>query len=146
MDKTDPQKSRKPGVILVVEDAPPTRIAMEIMLRNLGITTKSASNGQEALELVTDFEFILILMDIQMPVMNGIEATESIRSLERMNDRTPAPIVAITSSTMLHREKCASVGMNDFFEKPMLTEELEAIISKWAPDLLGASKTSSEPD
>ena len=88
-------------------------------------------NGKEAFEMFTQKNFDLVMMDVQMPVMNGYEATGRIREWERSND-TRTPIVALTAFTIKgDREKCLEAGMDDYLSKPVNLDELHEMVSKW---------------
>lgn len=82
--------------VLVVEDNVHLRHALVMQLHALGIKADSAANGVEAVRRVHDAEYDLILMDVQMPIMGGLEATAAIRSFEESEDRKPVAIVAVT--------------------------------------------------
>lgn len=121
--------------VLVVEDNIGLRHALVLQLHALGIKADSAANGMEALRRVHDSQYELILMDVQMPVMGGLEATAAIRSFEQNEDRAPVPIVAVTGGGST-KEKCLRAGMNAYYEKPMLLDGLKALIQENAPNLL----------
>ena len=103
-----------------------------------------AANGKEAVEAVGDDTFDLILMDIQMPVLDGFEATSLIRQQEK-EDLRHIPIVAMTAHAMKgDREKCLAAGMDDYISKPINTDELHAIIGRIARGSKGADKRSAQ--
>jgi CheY-like chemotaxis protein len=88
-----------------------------------------SSNGQEAIEQFLSFQPDIILMDIQMPVLNGLEATMAIRALEQNN---AVPIIALTAGTMKEeRDLCLSSGMSDFVSKPIVKDTIKEVILKW---------------
>jgi CheY-like chemotaxis protein len=96
-----------------------------------------AQNGQEALDAVaTGGHFDLLLMDMQMPVMGGIEATRRIRELEAHRGWRPLPIIAMTANAMSgDRDECLAAGMNDYISKPMRQAELSEKLTRWShPD------------
>lgn len=101
------------------------------MLAKLGCQVQLATQGAEALELLEREEFDLVLMDCNMPVMDGYEASRRIRQ----SGRWPAlPIVALTANAMPEeRERCRAAGMNDYLAKPFRREELLALVDHWAP-------------
>lgn len=121
--------------VLVVEDNVNLRHALVLQLHVLGIKADSAANGMEALRRVHDSQYDLILMDVQMPVMGGLEATAAIRNFEQNEDRAPVPIVAVTGGGST-KEKCLQAGMNAYYKKPMLLDELKTLIRESAPNLL----------
>jgi len=119
-----------PKKILIVEDERINQIAITKMVERLGHVTTSATNGKMALEKLAEKNFDLILMDIQMPIMNGIETTGHIRSLKDEKKRT-TPIIALTAHAMSgDREKFLEVGMNDYLAKPISLDKLRAILGK----------------
>ncbi|MBC8882711.1 response regulator [Flavobacterium piscinae] len=97
------------------------------ILPNSKITT--VSNGQEAIEKFEVEQFDIIFMDIQMPLMNGYEATKVIRT---MDHGKTIPIIALTAGTVIgEKEKCLEIGMNDYVSKPIVKGSLEEVIAKW---------------
>jgi PAS domain S-box-containing protein len=119
--------------ILLVEDDEVTQFAVRKLLEKSGCTVISAWNGKEAMDILNAEDFELILMDIQMPVMDGIEATRQIRNLQT-GPKSNIPIVAMTSYAMTgDREKFLASGMNDYLAKPISLESLQRVIEKHAP-------------
>ena len=89
-----------------------------------------ANNGEEAVNQARNEKFVLILMDCQMPIMDGLEATKIIRSSPNQNQDTP--IIAITANAMEQDHKnCIAVGMNDYYTKPIKPEQINHIILRW---------------
>lgn len=123
------------ATVLVVEDNGPLSFAFVFQLKKLGIVAETAADGIEAIEKVRSGSFSLILMDIQMPKMDGIEATRKIRELERDEHRAASIIVAVTGGGA-KRDRCIEAGMNAYFEKPLLIEGMKQIIEESAPHLL----------
>ena len=118
------------GRILLVEDNPVNQLVAKGMLAKLGCETSVAAHGAEALELLESESFDLVLMDCNMPVMDGYEASRRIRQSGRWPN---LPIVALTANAMPEeRERCRAAGMNDYLAKPFRREELEALIDHWA--------------
>ncbi|WP_372774537.1 response regulator [Mangrovibacterium sp.] len=117
--------------ILLVEDNVLNQRIVTFSLKKYNHNVQIANNGLEALEFFKKSKFDVILMDIMMPVMDGLEATMKIREFESHNeisDRTP--IIAITANTMDNdREKCLSYGMNEFMTKPFDVEKLALIFT-----------------
>jgi len=102
--------------VLVVEDIPLNQLLMKTLLDDFGFEREIASNGKIAIEMLKENKYDLILMDLQMPEMNGFEATEHIRK----NMKLSIPIVALTADvTTADLAKCRSVGMNDYIAKPV---------------------------
>ncbi|MBF0264168.1 MAG: response regulator [Gammaproteobacteria bacterium] len=120
------------GSVLVVED---NRINQKVaggILKKFGIQADFAENGQDALSLLRDIKYDLILMDCQMPVMDGYEASRQIRSKDSQVVDHNIPIVAMTANAMKgDREKCLAAGMNDYIAKPVKQEVLLRTLVKW---------------
>lgn len=115
--------------ILVVEDNLINQKVSLAFLTKWGATTKVANNGKEATEIVQIEKFDLILMDLQMPVMNGVDATKAIRNLG--NEYTTLPIIALTASAVLEvRQNAMEAGLDDFVTKPFKPENLNQVIKK----------------
>lgn len=117
--------------VLLVEDNPVNQMVAKGMLGKLGYQVLVAGHGGEALEVLEQEPVDLILMDCNMPVMDGYEASRRIRS----NGRWPQlPIVALTANALSdERERCRAAGMNDYLAKPFRREELAAILDTWLP-------------
>ncbi len=130
-----PSTSRptRPIEILLVEDDPVNQWVVRRMLEKLLCSVRCVSDGAAALEAVSEASYDLILMDCQMPKMDGFEATRRIRQREDRS-RRPVPIVALTASALDgDRERCLHAGMNDFMSKPFKREALTRLIEKWSP-------------
>lgn len=118
--------------ILLVEDNPVNQLVAKGMLSKLGCEVIVAAHGGEALKLLEDQRFDLVLMDCNMPVMDGYEASRQIRQSGRWPD---LPIVALTANALAEeRERCRAAGMNDYLAKPFRREELKALLDLWAPE------------
>jgi CheY-like chemotaxis protein len=103
--------------VLLVEDTPLSQQVASQFLRNAKLHVTVADNGKEALKLIEESTFDVILMDVQMPVMDGFEATKIIRENSRL---THLPIIAMSAGVTLdEQEKCQQVGMSDFIAKPI---------------------------
>lgn len=114
--------------VLIVEDNPINRKIIEGICKQLDWTSQSVSDGQQAIDLLTSIEFDLILMDCQMPVMDGYEATRIIRNTNSPVLRHDVPIIAITANISdENRDKCLKVGMDDFIPKPINREKIRTI-------------------
>ncbi len=122
--------------VLVVEDNPVNRMVACATLEKAGYRVEVATNGLEAVAAVRDDEFQLVLMDIQMPEMDGLEATRVIRDLEAEQERRRLPIIALTAHALEEeRERCLGAGMDDFLAKPFRAEELLGLLERWTrPD------------
>lgn len=119
--------------VLIVEDNPTNRRVIEALLSKQGIQFTSVQNGEEAVSLITQGLLpALVLMDCQMPVMDGYEATQAIRKWEKDNDKPRLPIIALTASVFEEdRNHCIAVGMDDFLTKPVDITRLTSALSKW---------------
>ena len=134
--------------ILLVEDNEINRMVAVGVLKKMRLDVHSVQNGAEALEALARDRYDLILMDCQMPVMDGYEATRRIRQKDGGAGGMPAkpfpasasiPIIAMTAHAMLgDREKCIQAGMDDYLPKPVSQPELVAILDKWLPKMLDA--------
>ncbi len=118
--------------ILVVEDNKFNQLVAVGMLKKLGLWAEVAANGREALEVLSDPDkrYALVLMDCQMPVMDGFAATAALR--ERENPENHLPIIAMTANALEgDREQCLAAGMDDYISKPVKQEALREILGKW---------------
>lgn len=116
--------------VLLVDDHPVNQKVASTMLRKLGYDYDLAKNGEEAIELAGSGKFHLILMDIQMPVMDGIEATKRIRT-DLPQEIQPIIIALTANTTEGDRKACFDAGMNDFLAKPVTKSTIEKAIDKW---------------
>ena len=123
--------TRLVGKVLLVEDDPTNQLVAQAMLKKMGLDVQSVSNGVQALARVQIFDFDLVLMDCQMPVMDGFEATARIRQLPQGRGAS-LPIVALTANALACDEKkCRDAGMDAFLVKPQTSRGLHAMISRW---------------
>lgn len=123
-------------LVLIVEDEPVLRLAARLMVATiLGVHAAIACNGEDALEDSANAEFDLILMDIQMPVLGGLDAARMIRQLEKRTGRLrPAPIVAYTSNiSRLRRIDLLQAGIDDVLEKPADDSQMRMCFDRWCP-------------
>jgi two-component system sensor histidine kinase/response regulator len=123
------------GRVLVVEDNPVNREVALHMLQRLGCEVVAATNGLEALRALEGGSFDVVLMDCQMPEMDGFEATAQIRRREQVNQGSQRiPIVAFTAGVVAgDRENCLAAGMDDYLSKPFTQEQLERALRAWLP-------------
>ncbi len=120
--------------VLVVEDNAVNQKIAQRFLERLGCNVVLANNGAEGVELLGSERYDLVLMDLQMPVMGGLEAARAIRAMEAGTMRTP--IVALTAHAMSgEMERCLDAGMDDFLTKPLLFERLQQTIDKYLQPL-----------
>jgi CheY-like chemotaxis protein len=118
--------------VLLVEDSPINREVASEFLRDLVSYVEFAGNGQQAVDAHLHGRFDLILMDCQMPEMDGFQATRLIRQRERNYELPPVPIVALTANALRgDRDKCLAAGMDDYISKPFAPEALRATVEKW---------------
>lgn len=117
-----------PFVLLVAEDNPVNQLVVKSMLARLGYQPDLVGDGQQAVDAASEKEYDLILMDMQMPVMDGLEATTVIR---KKTGKQPV-IIALTANAMDGTEQeCLDAGMNDYIAKPIRVEELTGKLEKW---------------
>lgn len=132
----NPTSSISPAVaptarILVVEDTPLNQMLMMRMLQTLGYQADAVNDGQKALERLTEKSYDIILMDCQMPVLDGYEATRQLRQRERQQRQTI--IIGVTAYAMVDdQEKCINAGMDDYLSKPLKMKDLSALLEKWS--------------
>jgi CheY-like chemotaxis protein len=118
-----------PLQILIAEDNPVNQKLAERVLTKLGYEPEKVFNGEEAVKAISQKYYDIILMDIQMPVMDGMEATQKIRLLPS----SQPVIIAMTANAMQgDREKCLEAGMDDYISKPVKLEDLVTLLEKWA--------------
>jgi CheY-like chemotaxis protein len=118
--------------ILLVEDNPINQRVAQSMLKKMGFRADVVGNGQEAINALQTIPYNLVLMDCQMPEMDGFEATRCIRQQGSKALNPRIPIIALTAANMQgDREKCIQAGMSDFIAKPVQKRELEKMLAKW---------------
>src|SRR5262249_51888037 len=120
--------------VLLAEDNPTNALLAERMLAKLGCTVDRAADGAEAVRLTAKHAYSLVLMDCQMPELDGYEATRLIRARE--SDGAHLPIVALTANAMSgDRQRCVDCGMDDYLTKPINREELRRVLGIHAAPL-----------
>jgi len=118
--------------VLIVEDHWANRRLLEAMLKKLGAfyTMEAVENGLEAVNITSARQYDIVLMDCNMPIMDGWQATEKIRQTEGPNKKTP--IIAVTANAMKgDKEKCIAAGMDDYISKPVEKKRLEEVLARW---------------
>jgi CheY-like chemotaxis protein len=122
--------------VLLVEDNEVNQQVAQRVLNMFGIRPELVSNGQDAITAVCAAHFDLVLMDCQMPVMDGYVATEAIRAWEKTTGRERVPIIAMTANAMAgDRERCIAAGMDDYLTKPFKRDALGAMLARWLAPL-----------
>ena len=122
---------RRPRVLLA-EDNHTNQMAAVRMLEMLGYQVDVAVNGIEAVEACRRVDYGIVLMDNQMPEMDGLTAAREVRTFEQAHGKRPVPIIALTADAMQgDRETCLAAGMNDYLSKPFTAAQLSEVIERW---------------
>lgn len=117
--------------VLVVEDDEVSRTVINKMLQRTGYSIQNSINGKEAIKILENERFDLILMDINMPGLDGYETTAKIRELEKQSNKH-TPIIAVTAYSLFgDREKCLDAGMDDYIAKPLDMKQFTQLVAKW---------------
>jgi signal transduction histidine kinase/ActR/RegA family two-component response regulator len=131
LGELEPAGATAPLTVLVVEDNPVNQIYCQAVLEQMGHTVQLADDGLQALQMATDQPYDLILMDCQMPVLDGFEATRRIRAQERQRGARRQTIVALTASaTDDDRQRCHDAGMDDLLLKPYTRDEMARLLGR----------------
>ncbi|MBV8553032.1 MAG: response regulator [Acidobacteriaceae bacterium] len=141
---TKPDDGRDPGAlargtlllgnprVLLAEDNPVNQRLALRFLEKMGCVADVAADGAKAVQLFRDNRYELVLMDCQMPVVDGYDATAAIREIETAEDRPHTPVIAFTAHAMAgDRERCLKAGMDDYLAKPLRLTEFAATLAKW---------------
>jgi CheY-like chemotaxis protein len=138
-----PMENHRGHRILLVEDNATNQLLAVAMLENLELEVSVVGNGREAVTAFESETFHVILMDCQMPEMDGFEATRAIRSLEKTQDKGRSiPIIALTANAFpSDRERCLAVGMNDYLAKPFTIDQLKQKLEMY----LSATAAAEQP-
>ncbi len=132
------------GRILLAEDNPVNQEVAIGMLTRLGVEVDIAANGREAVSMMDEQGFDLVLMDCHMPEMDGFEASRKIRARERKNGRQPVPIVALTADVQKGiQDQCREAGMDDYLSKPFSWQSLQTMLVRW---LKNDDNSQQQPD
>jgi CheY-like chemotaxis protein len=127
--------------VLLAEDTPINQTLATIILTRMGCEVTVANNGLEAVDAFAASTFDLVLMDIQMPEMGGIEATQAIRDMESRQARRPTPIIAVTANALKgDRERYLASGMNGYVSKPISVEALKSEMQRLLRDGVVAAR------
>ena len=125
--KITQSETKQQKKILVVDDHPVNKQLLKLILEKKGYNVSTAEDGQEAIKKAEEDNFDLIFMDVQMPILDGYEATKRLR-----NNGTKAPIIACTAGSQENEKEVAlSFGMNGILSKPFTKEELEKVLDKY---------------
>jgi two-component system, sensor histidine kinase len=120
--------------LLLVEDNIINQKVAAAMLSKLDFSVDTATNGIEALEALKTNDYALVIMDLQMPVMGGLEAVKAIRNPETGIGNPDIPVVAMTANaTQEDKDECLNAGMNAFITKPVMMQDLQDVLKKWVP-------------
>jgi CheY-like chemotaxis protein len=129
-DASDTPEPARTLQVLLVEDHPINQMLATTLLKKWGHSVVLAKNGQEAVNLFGTQDWDIVLMDMQMPVMGGLEATRLIRAAERLGRHTP--ILAMTANAMeADRQACMAAGMDDHLAKPFNAQSLQALLVRY---------------
>ncbi|WP_425510964.1 ATP-binding protein [Xanthomonas chitinilytica] len=130
--------------LLLVEDNPVNLLVAQKLLAMMGCDTDTATNGEVALAKMTQHRYELVLMDCQMPVLDGYAATRRWREWEARQGTPRLPIVAMTANAMAgDRQRCLDAGMDDYLSKPVSREQLQACLQRWRPQ--GSTRSAPAP-
>lgn len=131
VEMTDLQKSLKGLRVLAVEDNELNRMVLQVILKKCEVTVSIAHNGQEAIDLIQEKEFDIVLMDVQMPIIDGLEATKYIRDELKLT----TPIIGLSANAMREEvDICKQAGMNDYLVKPYSERALVEVMKKWSSE------------
>jgi CheY-like chemotaxis protein/HPt (histidine-containing phosphotransfer) domain-containing protein len=122
------------GKVLLVEDHPVNQKVAQKLLERLGLTVDVTENGEVALERLREQPYAMVLMDCQMPVLDGYSATRRLREIEAGQGKPRTPVIAMTAHAMSgDRERCLQAGMDDYLSKPLDRQLLEQTLARWMP-------------
>ena len=133
--------------VLLVEDNPVNQQVTLCMLENPGYRIDVVENGRHALQALSTTRYDLVLMDCQMPEMDGFEATRQWRAQERSRGSDRIPIIAVTANALYgDRETCLANGMDDFLPKPFTQQALATMLRRWTPTILASAAPGPEAE
>jgi len=132
--------------VLLVDDNSTNRMIASVMLKNLGCETSMAADGEEAVAAMRASSFDLVIMDLHMPILDGISACKMIKEPGSGALNPQVPVVAMTASAILRgKERCIEAGMADFLTKPLGKKDFERTLARWVPSWRPPSKPGSSP-
>ena len=138
--------ARTNKLILLVEDNRINQVVTKEMLDRQGYAVDIATNGHDAVAALTQHAYDLVLMDCQMPGLDGLDATRIIRQNEAEQVRKHVPIIALTANAMQgDRERCLAAGMDDYLSKPFTQEKLGQMLQQWLARAAAPQQGSSTP-
>ena len=131
------------GKVLLVEDHPVNQKVAQKLLERLGLTVDVAENGEVALDKLREQPYAMVLMDCQMPVLDGYSATRRLREVENGHGKR-TPVIAMTAHAMSgDRERCLQAGMDDYLSKPLDRQLLEQTLARWMPKSTDATSAAT---
>jgi CheY-like chemotaxis protein/HPt (histidine-containing phosphotransfer) domain-containing protein len=134
------------GTVLLVEDHPVNQKVAQKLLERLGLTVDVADNGEIALEKLRRRAYAMVLMDCQMPVLDGYSATRRLREIESEQGKPRMPVIAMTAHAMSgDRERCLQAGMDDYLSKPLDRQLLEQTLARWMQQSPQAAAVPATP-
>jgi CheY-like chemotaxis protein len=126
--------ANRPGRVLVAEDNVTNQLVALGILRKLGVEADAVADGTEAIRALATADYAMVFMDVQMPVLDGYDATRQIRNPQSAVRRHDVPIVAMTAHAMVgDRERCLDAGMNDYISKPVSPLAIADVLDRWLP-------------
>jgi CheY-like chemotaxis protein/HPt (histidine-containing phosphotransfer) domain-containing protein len=141
------ERARQRARILLAEDNPVNQKVAVKALEKLGYATDTVDDGAQALQATREKRYDLILMDVQMPVMDGMEATRQIRDAHSGSLNPAVTIVALTAHAMAgDKERCLNMGMDDYLAKPVKAAELQEVISRWLTTGGSGPESEAKPE
>lgn len=142
-DKPHAMVSGRPPRLLCVDDNPANLLLVQTLLSDLGAQVTAVDSGYAALEVVQRERFDLVFMDVQMPGMDGRQATEAIRRWEAEREVSPVPVIALTAHALSNEKRALlQAGMDDYLTKPIDEQQLAQVVLKWTGLSLGQSLAS----
>jgi two-component system sensor histidine kinase BarA len=140
--ETQPQNNSRAPKLLCVDDNPANLLLVQTLLSDMGAEVRAVDSGFAAVEAVQRERFDLVLMDVQMPGMDGTQATETIRRWESEQRIDPVPIVALTAHALANEKRALlQGGMDDYLTKPIGERQLTQVVLKWSGLSLGGQPT-----
>ncbi len=138
-------------MILLAEDNAVNQKVAQMQINRLGYSVHTVANGKDAIQAIQSGAYVMILMDCHMPIINGLQATHTIRQLENAEKKPRTPIIALTSNPLPSDvQRCLDHGMDDTLNKPIHIEDLASTLDKWLPNrpnnLISTTETNNNQD